>query len=47
VTPCTLIRTKKAAASNRDKNVAATTVIAALIYANGRSPPGSGMVQRL
>src|SRR5674536_169652 len=41
VTPCTFIRTKIAAASNRDKNVAATTVIAALIYENGHSPPGS------
>ena len=43
VTPGTLIRTKIAAASNRDKNVAATTVIAALIYANGRFPPGSAL----
>jgi len=39
VTPGTLIRIKIAAASNRDKNVAATTVIAALIYTNGHSPP--------
>jgi len=50
VTPGTLIRIKIAAASNRDENVAATTVIAAqnvaattviaaLIYTNGHSPP--------
>src|SRR5512143_2953947 len=36
VTPGTLIRTEIAAASNRDKNVAATTVMATLIYTNGR-----------
>src|SRR5512141_3503722 len=41
VTPGTLIRTKIAAASNRDKKVAATTVITALIYTNGHPPPGS------